>query len=396
MKKLSGAMLSFAVLLGTSGGFAYDFSAIVTDSTKIDFFNGKFENPFLKQSEKFIGAFTSSLSKDGSSNFAAEATVEHKLDKQFGDDGSTDNSIVADCTLFKFSASRKLSDGGNFDLAAGRFFFSDVTGIVIAQPNDGFFAKYTAQKIEVSAYGGYSGLQNVKNVSVLTSNGTVWSSADEKDIYDFAAPYAIGSVCLSFPYFFKNQTVSIEGMFAANVSGPADLKDDDNRIYGTVNFTGPLSEKLFYSLSGSFGTTDFDKIGLLGKFSLDYFSTYKNAVLALNAVYASGESGKIGNFVGFTKVAACLSMDEPIYSGLIKAGASGSFIPKDKFVVSAGGDVVIGMPDGSSEFYGIQVSGEAMYKMYSDLNLSLSATHFVGKYRDASRTEITLGLALAL
>ena len=52
MKKLRGAILSFSVLLGTSAAFSYDFSAIVTDSTKVDFYNGKFENPLLKQSEK--------------------------------------------------------------------------------------------------------------------------------------------------------------------------------------------------------------------------------------------------------------------------------------------------------------------------------------------------------
>lgn len=37
-----------------------------------------------------------------------------------------------------------------------------------------------------------------------------------------------------------------------------------------------------------------------------------------------------------------------------------------------------------------------MYKMYSDLNFSLSVSHFVGKYEEASRTEIALGFALAL
>lgn len=395
MKKLRGAILSFSVLLGTSAAFSYDFSAIVTDSTKVDFYNGKFENPLLKQSEKFIGAFTTPLSKDGVSSLAAEATVEHKMDRQFGDDGKTDNNIVVDCTLFKFATSRKIK-GNILDVSAGRFFYSDLSGIVVAQPNDGIFAKCKMSKVEFSAYGGYTGLQNVKNVSVITSNGKIWSPSDEKDVYDFTAPYAIGSVCVSLPYIFKNQTVSFEGLCAVNVGGPADFEDDDERIYGTVNLTGPLSEKLFYTINGTFGTTDFDKIGLLGSLNINYFSIYKNAALEFNAVYASGETDSMGSFVGVTKIAACLSKDEPIYSGLMKMGLSGSIIPIDKFVVSAGGDMVYRLLEDSTELYGVQVSGGIMYKMYSDLNFSLSVSHFVGKYEEASRTEIALGFALAL
>lgn len=394
MKRLSGAILSLAVLLGTSA-FAYDFSAIVADSTKLDFYNGKFEDPLLKQSEKFIGAFTTPVSKDEVSKFAAEATVEHKLEKQFGDDGKTESSIIFDCTLFKFSTSRKIN-GNGLDFSAGRFFYSDLSGLVVAQPNDGVFAKYSTNRVEVSVYGGYTGLQNVKNVSVVTSNGKVWAPSDEKDFYDFTAPYAIGSLCVSLPYVFKNQTISFEGLCAVNVAGPADLEDDDSRIYGTVNLTGPLSEKLFYTINGTLGITDFDKIGLLGSLGLNYFSTYRNAVLGFNAVYASGEKDDSVGFVGVTKVAACLSKDEPIYNGLFKMGLSGSIMPVEKLVVSAGGDMVYSLLEDSTELYGIQVSGGAMYKMYSDLNFSLSVSHFTGKYKDASRTEIALGLALAL
>ncbi|WP_407400224.1 hypothetical protein [Treponema sp.] len=396
MKKIAKAVLSLALLLGTAGVYAYDFSAIVTDSTKVDYYKGKFENPLLKQAEKFTGAFSMPLLHDGVSNFAAEASVEHKLDKQFGDKPKTDNNIVLDCTLLKFSTSRKLSKTESLEVSAGRFHYSDLSGIVFAQPNDGIYARYITPKMEVSAYGGYSGLQNVKNVSILTSKGIAWSPKNEKKVYDFAAPYAVGSICFSLPYLFKNQTVSFEGLGVFNVAGPGDLKDDDNRIYGTVSLTGPLSAVMFYTVSGTFGTTDFDKIGLLGQLNLNYFTSYKNSVLGLNAVYASGASGKLGKFVGFTKGTACLSKDEPAYSELFKMGVSGSIMPIEKLVVSAGGDMVFRLPENSSEFYGIQFTCGAMYKMYSDLNFSLSLTQFTGKYSNASRTEIGLGLALAL
>ena len=57
-------------------------------------------------------------------------------------------------------------------------------------------------------------------------------------------------------------------------------------------------------------------------------------------------------------------------------------------MVKASGDMVYKMPvdDDSAEYYGLQVSGGLVYKMYSDVNLNLSVTHFNGKEKDASRT----------
>ena len=399
MKRIAKKFLLSAFCLISPLAFAYEFSAIVTDSTKVDYYNEKLEDPLLKQSEKFTGAFTTPLFNDGVSNFAAEGSVEHKLDKQFGDNADTDNNIVLDCTLFKFSTAKKISRTQNIDFSIGRYIYSDLTGIVLAQTNDGAFVKYSSSKVELSAYGGYSGLQNVKNVSVLTSKGEVWAPEDEKYVYDFTAPYVTGSVCLSFPYFFLNQTVSFEGLGVFNVAGPGDLEDDDERFYGTVSFTGPLSNSVFYTLCGTLGTAAEDnKVGLLGKFNLNYFAPYKNAALGFSTIFASGKKGGFGSFVGFSKVTSCLSKDEPIYSGIFKAGVNGSIIPVDRLVVKASGDMVYKMPvdDDSAEYYGLQVSGGLVYKMYSDVNLNLSVTHFNGKEKDASRTEFALGLALAL
>ncbi|MBQ0040085.1 MAG: hypothetical protein KBS64_06640 [Treponema sp.] len=374
--------------------FAYDFSGIISDSTKFNFYEGKFEDPLLKQSETFTGDFTSS-------NFAMELSVQHKTDIQFGDDSSTENDVILDCTLFKFFKTVKLDRTRNVQLSAGRFFYSDLSGAVVAQPNDGVFVKYSSPKLEASVYGGYTGLQNVKNVTVVTSKGGSWAPEKEKDLYDFTAPYAIGALSLSAPYCLRNQTVSFECLGAFNVGGPADLEDDDSRLYGTLCLTGPLSNYVFYTLSGTVEATDFSDIGFLGKLSFNWFIPYKNSVITLGGLYAPGTSSSLNCFTSVTKGTVCLSKDEPGYngisnSGISKIGLSGSMIPVDRLVLSLGGDVVFIMPDNSAELYGIQVSAVAMYKMYSDFNISLSVNNFTGKYKNASRTEIGLGLALAL
>ncbi len=393
MKRLS---VVFAALFSFSSLFAYDFSAFISDGTTLKFYNGEFKDPELKQTETFTGAFTTPVGKGGLSFFSAEGSVQHKLEATTGDNSSSKNSVIADCTLFKFSTMKKLEGGRNLQISAGRFHYSDVTGVVFSQPNDGLYFKYGGKKLEASVYGGYTGLQNVKNVSILTSKGALWAPEDEKDVYDFTAPYAVGSLFVSAPYFFKNQTVSFECMGMFNAGGPGDLKDDDNRLYGTISLSGPLSSSVFYSVSGTMQTEDFSDFGILGKFSVNCFVPVKNITVGLNGLYASASNGTVKSFTGFSKSVVCLSRNEDLCSEIMKFGASASFLPVPKILVAAGFDAVYKLADSSSEFYGFQTGISGTYRIYSDLKMSLSLTNFTGKYKEASRTDVSFGLALAL
>lgn len=393
MKRLP---IILASLFSLSSLFAYDFSAVVSDGTTLKFYNGEFKDPELKQTETFTGAFTTPVGGSGLSFFSVEGSVQHKLEKTTGDNSSSKNSVIADFTLFKFSTVKKLEGGKNLQVSAGRFYYSDVTGIVFSQPNDGLYFKYGGKKLEASVYGGYTGLQNVKNVSILTSKGAVWAPKDEKDVYDFSSPYAVGSFFVSAPYFFKNQTISFECMGMFNVAGPADLKDDDNRLYGTICLAGPMSSFVFYSISGTMQTEDFSDFGILGKFSLNYFVPVKNTTVGLNGLYASSSNGKIKAFTGFSKSVVCLSRNEDLCSEIMKFGASASFLPVPKIFVAAGFDTVYKLSGSSTEFYGFQAGISGTYRIFSDLKMSLSLSNFTGKYKEASRTDVSFGLALAL
>ena len=393
MKKI---VLPALVSLFMAGAFAYDFSALITDSSSLSFNEEKYDKGQLKQIETFTGAFTATLGKKKQTFFAAEGSVQHKLEAKFGGDSSSENNIIADLSLLKLSTIAKIDNSRNVQVALGRYFYSDLSGSVHAQNSDGVSISYSSPSFVAMVYGGYSGLQNVKNVQVLTSKGKVWAPSDEKKVYDFTAPYAVGSLCLSAPYLFLNQTIAFEGLGIFNVNGPADLSDDDKRLYGTFSINGPLSSSLFYGLSGTAQTIDFSDFGILGKFSLTYFAPYKNSTLGFAASYASGESGKISSFRGFTKTTGCLSKEEPVFTEMLKIGVSGSIIPVSKLFLSLGADLVFKMPENSAEYYGFQVSAIAKYQFFSDLNMTLNVNQFMGKYSNASRTEIALGLAIAL
>ncbi|MCQ2248074.1 MAG: hypothetical protein MJZ50_03600 [Treponema sp.] len=389
-KSLLFALIAFPV----ASAFAFEFNGIVSDGTSMKINGGKTENKELKQTETFTGSFKAPINNEGNIYFTAEGSVQHKLEKNWEADTSK-NSAILDCTLFQLFSSTRLNQTDTLQFTAGRAFTSDLSGLVFAQPSDGVLVKYANPRIDCTVYGGYSGLQNSKNVSILTSKGVVWAPEDEKDLYDFAAPYANGSLCLSFPYLFLNQTISIEGMGVWNVSGPADLSDDDKRIYGTLLLTGPLSNVLFYTASATMQTEDFGDKSLLGQLGLNAFLPWKNSTINLKGIYASGDKSGLKPFVGFTKQTACGSRSEPVLSGVAKFGGSASILPVDLIYLSAGVDAVYKLGEDSTEYYGTQVTGGIKFNFASDFDMNLSVTDFIGKESEESKLEIALGVNLA-
>lgn len=389
-KSLLFALIAFPV----ASAFAFEFNGIVSDGTSMKINGGKTENKELKQTETFTGSFKVPLNNAGNVYFSAEGLVQHKLEKNWEADTSK-NSVILDCTLFQLFSSTRLNQTDTLQFTAGRVFTSDLSGLVFAQPSDGLLLKYATPRAECTVYGGYSGLQNSKNVSILTSKGLVWAPADEKDLYDFAAPYANGSFCLSFPYLFLNQTIAIEGMGVWNVSGPADLSDDDKRIYGTLLLTGPLSNVLFYTASATMQTEDFGDKSLLAQLGFNAFLPWKKITLNLKGLYASGDQGSLSPFVGFTKQTACGSKSEPLLSGVTKLGFNASILPVQLLYLNAGVDAVYKYVDESTEYYGTQVTGGIKFNFASDFDANLTVTDFIGKESAESRLEVAFGLNLA-
>ena len=374
--------------------FSAELSFFLGDNTDLKFDGEEYKEPRLKQSEAFSALAKIPFNKKGTTFLFLEASLSHSYEKIFGDHENSENEFIADLNVLKFSSIIECS-AGKFFLDAGRLFLPDLSQSVFAQSFDGASAQFSASWLDVSAFGGYTGLLNLKNISIMNSSGYEWTPDDENDFYDFCAPYIAGGVKISFPYLLFNQTISLEGLGFWDTEGPADSpKDEDNRFYGTLRLDGPLAPMLFYGLSGTASSTDFSDFGFLGRANISLFPDFKSSSVTISASYASGDRGPFVPFIGFTQITACLSSDEPIYSGILKAGLSASIVPIDKLYCAVGGDAVF-LDRDDNAFDGFQVYGNAKYYLFSDLALTLSASHFSGDSSDSSRTEIALNAVIS-
>lgn len=378
--------------------FSAELSFFLGDNTDLKFDGEEYKEPRLKQSEAFSALAKIPFNKKGTTFLSLEASLSHSYEKIFGDHENSENEFIADLNILKFSSIMECS-AGKFFLDAGRFFLWDLSQSVFAQSLDGASAQFSASWLDVSVFGGYTGLLNLKNISVLNSGGYVWEPGDEdeNDFYDFCAPYIAGGVKISLPYLLLNQTISLEGLGFWDTEGPADSpEDEDNRFYGTLRLDGPLAPMLFYGLSGTASSTDFSDFGFLGRANISLFPDFKSSSVTISASYASGDRGPFVPFIGFTQVTACLSADEPIYSGISKAGLFASIVPIDRLYCAVGGDAVfLDRDDNAFDYYGFQVYGNAKYYLFSDLALTLFASHFSGDSSDSSRTEIALNAVIS-
>lgn len=385
---------SLVLFASAVSAFAVETGFILGDSTagKVDKSNNNKLN--LEQSEFLKGNIRVPLTEDGLSFISAEGTVKHKLVRNFGAD-TTDNSIILDVDLFKLSTVKKFDYSHSLEFSAGRFYIADASGAVFTQTCDGAFAKYASPKLEVSVYGGYTGLLNQKNISIKDTNATVYSGAG-KDIYDFNSAYIVGSATVSAPFLFANQSVILEGLAVIGSEGPADVEKDKNRFYGTFCLNGPLSNSVFYSATATVESVDSNGIGLLGQLSVNSFFDWKNAALSFNAMYASGVSGSNEMFVGVTQQTICNSSEEPDLAGIVKFGISASALPVNNILCSCGADVVMKDNGTKVEYYGLQFVGGVNYQLYSDVSFGLNGSAFVGNDENTNRFQISLNAAIAL
>lgn len=399
MKKIVSLL---AVSFSLFSLFAVDFGALVASGTSSKF-KGDSSDPEIKQTETFTGSVKVPFNNEGTMYFAAEGSIQHKLEVKTGDDDSTDDNVIGDVTLFKCDSFFKLSNSAVVEVAAGRFTVTDSTEIVFSQPADGILAKFVSPAFEVSLYGGYTGLQNYKNVSILDSDGRLIEieKDDEKDFYDFAAPYEVFSASVTFPYFAFNQSVGFESLVAIESKGPRNLSDGINsnpRFYGTAVLSGPFTTSLFYTLTGCVEKQNFTTGAFLGKFNLNWFMPVMNGSLAWSTVYATGRESDAESFVGFTKSTVCNSADDVFYSGALKSGISASIVPVKPLFLSTGADVVFTNPDGRDylDYKGTQINATAKLQCFSDLSVALTYSSFVAKETESNQNEISLNITLAL
>ncbi len=407
----------FALLVFSSSIFAFDYGGILTNDSAL---KTDSKNKINLDQKNSASLWTrQNFDKDGEKYFAAEGLYSFECDLSLPYDKITN---ILDVSLLKFALSKSF-DSSKISFDVGRFYFSDLSGLVFTQNADGAKFSFQNNYFTVSAYGAYTGLLNGLSTEIIgatplefladgstpaVQDSTKIFAADSTKLYDFAEKYAVCDLTLSFPYFAANQTGALEFLGAFSLEN-----ETYNRMYATFKFDGPVYRSLFYSVSSTFEFLNYknaeDKticdFANLSKITLDYF--FKNASLGLSGVYASGNQGFFSSFVGFTKNTSTYSLQNFLYSGIIKGGFNAAFKPLKNLLLAFDCDLIFNATAGSEdkeyndlsgiEYYGFEYSAGATWQFMSDFQIGLSATQFFDKKNsdDVNKTYISLHAALA-
>lgn len=375
--------------------FALETGGLLTNDSK--FLNAEKDGSLKLDQKNGINLwFRNPVSQDGSSYIAGEGSFLFEKDMRI-EDSEKQLKLYADLNLLKLVAKKEL-ESGNLVFSAGRFYNSDLSGLVYTQNGDGVKLEASLSGVEFSVFGAYTGLLNAKNITILGNDTDLTDK--EKTVYVMANKFAVGALTLSLPYFVANQTLSIEGFGALSLESTK-----FNRFYGTVALNGPLFTPVFYNISSTMGFAKYDEEdmvkGNLTKGSISVYPDFKSMSFSLNGLYASGKQGSFEAFQGFTSNTAVNSLKEDEYSGIALAGISASIKPVENFLFFAGADVVFdtlaGEEQKSIERSGLQYSAGFNWQVVSDVSLGANLSQFIGKddYADYNRTQFRITAAIA-
>lgn len=375
--------------------FALETGGLLTNDSK--FLNAEKDGSLKLDQKNGINLwFRNPVSQDGSSYIAGEGSFLFEKDMRI-EDSEKQLKLYADLNLLKLVAKKEL-ESGNLVFSAGRFYNSDLSGLVYTQNGDGVKLEASLSGVEFSVFGAYTGLLNAKNITILGNDTDLTDK--KKTVYVMANKFAVGALTLSLPYFAANQTLSIEGFGALSLESTK-----FNRFYGTVALNGPLFTPVFYNISSTMGFAKYDEEdmvkGNLTKGAISVYPDFKSMSFSLNGLYASGKQGSFEAFQGFTSNTAVNSLKEDEYSGIALAGISASIKPVENFLFFAGADIVFdtlaGEEQKSIERSGLQYSAGFNWQVVSDVSLGANLSQFIGKddYADYNRTQFRITAAIA-
>ncbi|MBQ9238027.1 MAG: hypothetical protein IJ191_01725 [Treponema sp.] len=363
---------------------AVDFGGIVGNVTK---FSVQPETTYaVTQKNDVTGWLQVPFTADGSMYLALEGVVRYTYDWT-NKDNSGMHTVSTDISLLKYAYTARFTPGTALQLSVGRFGISDFTGIIFNQVSDGAFLQFRMPRFEASAYAGYTGLLNAHTVSILDAAGTAYSY-DATKVYPLAAPYAVAGVSIHAPYLFANQTVSGEFFVFCGVPGIDRTITHDVHFDATLGFSGPIVKNLFYTATTTVGKSNRENVSNLSRLTLTYYPPALSSSVSASLLYASGKNGRLGAFRAFTSNKATYSLLEPEYSGLIKAGLSGSVKPVTALLILAGIDVVFAVPESTASYDGFQYMLQAQYQLFSDVQLGLALSHFIGKTHEGDKFDM--------
>ncbi len=386
MKKIKSLLLFSALLSLSSAAFALDFGGILTNDSKYE--GNKIKSLRTDQKDSASLWFTlpltdTSTSKLPSASLTVKGTYEYNYNNLYKKRDRFINTLDLDALNLKYEM--ELSKNA-LSISAGRFFITDLSSIVLSQNVDGISALISFPRMEISAFGAYTGFLNMHTITMLDE--------DEKDykprwLYRTAAKYALYGAEASFPYAFLNQSVALQGLGIAKLE-----KKHFYRFYATASLSGSFLPQTFYSICSTVGFKSHDdekyKISNLSQISFSIYPEFKSAYIGLKAVYASGKNGNFKPFMAFSSTEAVNNLYSQEFTSLLKAGGEASIKIIEPLFIYAGGEAVFDAAT-SIKYDGFQYSAKCTYQIFSDLIIEGSFSQYINKSsKDKNNSTIQL------
>lgn len=381
--KIAAALLAAMTICASA--FSFDFGGSVSDSSS--FKGNKFSSLKFDQINDLTLWFKTPITKDGKIYFVAEGLYEFEYD------GSVEKAFNRlDLDLLKVAGT--ISLGQNYlNFSAGRFIYSDLTGLIFSQNGDGAYASFDASRVSVSAYAAYTGLLNANFAKMLNHPNDPFSF-DRDLVYDLAQKYIVTSATFALPRLAKSHNLAAQFFGAFKVEG-----NSYNRMFLTASIDGPIYKTLYYKAFSSFelhaydgGSMDFSN---MSSAKVTWFLPFKSATLDLGVLYASGNNGPFDPFRAVTKIDVSNSLAEPQHSGVIKNSFAASIKPLQSLLVYAGCDLLIDASTSSLGYKGFQYRLGADWQIFSDLRAGASfLQYFDNDNSDFDKVQIALNASI--
>ena len=386
MKKTMKAVIAAAFMaVFAVNAHALDFGGLFKNNTK--FTTPNFQGMGINQQDSLVGWFKAPITADEKIYFSLEADATFRYSTPMMGSNPGRAEFLLNLSLCKFTMFTNIWNG-ILQLNVGRFATNDATNMVISQTSDGAQLTFTSNYFKAIAYAGYTGLTNSRYDTIIPGAASTFVQ-DSSMIYQFNSPYILTGLSFSLPYLFANQTIGLEAFAAFGLPGITGSNWGDNRVYITALMNGPIVQNLYYALTTTFGIYE-GKASNLSKFSLTYYPPALDSSLSAELLYASGNNGFLAPFTGFTSQSAYLAYGGAAeYTGILKAGASGTIRPLDKLFLSLGADAVFACLNNFS-FSGFQWYTQMQFQLYTDLKLGLNAYQFISP--DTSKNNLSFAL----
>ena len=348
MKKIILTFL-LAVSCAFSSLTALSWSGVIDNTSKLSF-DDSFKPTVFNQTNGIYLSLSSKLNEEGTLRFVTEGLFKVNPIMDLNNNKTT-LKFIADVDLLKLSGDWAVGSG-NLSLSAGRFQFSDFSGVVFSQVSDGLYLNYKTAKIRTSFYAGYTGLLNALNVSMAGNQ----LDADD-NFYALCPKYVPVLADFSYKGLFGSNTIGLQAACFIPVSDENSMK-----AYGTFILNGQFGN--IGSYDARFTLEDFM---LNAKLDANFFVS-STAMLTAGVEYDSGNQGNIKAFETITS--------RTFGSGLYSPKGNGVIIPKlgvmysnGKVYASLTERGIIAMSEDETKFDGLDTSATITYKLFSDVLL---------------------------